>query len=187
MEHKISIPSKHQRLIFSGRHVELGNILNHYGIEKDSTVDVCLSMRGGGPKVIKSVLKTKKSETTSASDGDLFTSAFQCATLIHQITTVNIEKALKDMPLDKLKSLEQWMKHDKAPRAAKAAKVHEYFAEHAVLEQALNKLISAKERMKELSIEALEGEDGFDFAAFTQKVSNIIYSREQAASSNMQS
>ena len=138
-----------------------------------------LGIAGGMGKVIKKVLKTKVTETTVQGDRIVFEESFVNAVAIHGRDNVDLDREFGRMPLEKLRELYTYLKHDKTVAAKKAEKLCEYFTEFESLEKTQHKLNSAIGRFREMTLGALEGEDGaIDIKNLIERVSNRVAVRE---------
>ena len=129
----------------------------------------------GGGKVIKKVIKTKATETIVQSDRMFFEQSFSAALAIHTFTDINIKDSLLKMDLDKLKELYVYLKHDKSVVAKNIEKLCEFLPEGIALEKAQHKINSAMDRLRNMTMTAMEQEDGtVNIKGLLELVSNRI-------------
>ena len=129
----------------------------------------------GGGKVIKKVIKTKATDTTTQSDRVCVEQSFSAAVAIHTFTDINLKESLFKMDLDKLKELYVYLKHDKSVVAKKIEKLCEFLPEGIALEKAQHKINSAMDRLRNLTMTAMEQEDGtVNIKGLLELVSNRI-------------
>jgi hypothetical protein len=147
---------------------------NYHNRHKIVINALVMGLRGGG-KVIKKVIKTKATETTVQSDRMCFEQSFSAALAIHTFTDINIKDSLLKMDLDKLKELYVYLKHDKSVVAKKVERLCEFLPEGIALEKAQHKINSAMDRLRNMTITAMEREDGsYDIKLLLEQVSNRI-------------
>ena len=79
------------------------------------------------------------------------------------------------MGLDKLKELYVYLKHEKTVVTKKIEKLCEFLPEGIALEKAQHNINSAMDRLRIMTISAMEQEDGsFDIKVLLESVSNRI-------------
>ena len=146
----------------------------------DFMVKLVPRMSGGGPsKVIKTMLKTKVTETTTTNDKGIYEQGFLKAMDLHNAHGIDMLERLKKVDVSQLKELHKFLKHDKSTSQKKAEKLHEYLDEYTTLQSLQHKVNAAMQRLKTLTIEATEDEEGkFDHKAFTEKIGNMIAVKE---------
>ena len=152
------IPMKDQRLFFDDMHLEDGRPLQNYNIQKEAMLHLIYGLRGGG-KVIKTRIATKTTESTSISDKACFEGAWLCAMAIHMRTEIDLDSVFKDMTTNQLATVYQYLKHDKTTSKMKAKKLVEYLPEHENLQAAMNKVNIAIDRLRVLTMNAVETEE----------------------------
>ena len=142
-------------------------------------IEVLVAGAGGASKVIKTHLKTKTTETTTSNDKSVYEQGYLKALALHSAQSIDIPDRLKKIEIDKLKELQEYLKKDKSTSLKKAEKIHEYLEEFSVLQSLQHKLNAALHRLKDLTFEAIEDEEGkFDHKAFAEKVGNLIAVKE---------
>ena len=116
----------------------------------------------GGVKVIKSIVKSKVTENTTTRDRTIYEDAFTMAEQIHSSTVFNVKDALEsdEMTLAKIKDIENYLKHDKAPHAVKVARFHEFLSPHVKMNVVQQKLNIAVDNFKNLVKNDLEENHG---------------------------
>ncbi len=116
-----------------------------------------LRLAGGvGKKVIKTIIKTKKSEKTQHNDLQLFESAFNDAVDIHNATAFNFKDELKNLSKADLNDMKDYLKHDKTPRDKKWPKLIEYVKKYENLKVVMNKINAAIDTLTNQMMEDLE-------------------------------
>ena len=171
---KDGLPVRYQRVRFNNNKLKNGHTVGYYNIKKEDTLYLVGRLRGGG-KVIKKVIKTKATETTTQSDRVFFEQSFSAAVAIHTFTDINLKESLLKMELDKLKELYVYLKHDKSVVAKKIEKLCEFLPEGIALEKAQHKINSAMDRLRNMTMTAMEEEDGtVNIKGLLELVSNRI-------------
>ena len=125
---KEGIPKKQQRLLFMDMQLEDGYTISDYDIQKESTITLMLSIRGGMPRkgtVIKSIVKSKTFDRTVSDDQTKFFSAFTKAEASTRLTSIDFKNLLKGCPIATLERMLAYMKHDKAKSSTKVEKLCE--------------------------------------------------------------
>ena len=105
--------------------------LSDYNIQKGDTIRLQFRLRGGGKRghVIKTVVKSKTADKTLPSDSNLFASVFNHSEAVNRTTSVSFTHMLKTMPLNDLKSLYEYLMHDRPKKDMKVQKVPEWCKE----------------------------------------------------------
>ena len=105
--------------------------LSDYNIQKGDTIRLNFRLRGGGKRgqVIKTVVKSKTADKTLPSDSNLFASVFNHSEAVNRTTSVNFQSMLKTMPLNDLKSLYEYLVHDRSKKDMKIQRVSEWCKE----------------------------------------------------------
>ena len=155
--------------------------LSSFVLTDGSVVTLHMRGKGGVSKVIKTHLKTKVTETTTANDKNIYEQGFIKAVELHTTKRIDVAERFKSLSIDKLKVLLDYLKKDKSASQKKAEKLHEYLDEFGVLQSLQHKLNSALHRLKDLTMDAIEDEDGkFDNKGFAERISVIIALKEEA-------
>ena len=113
-------------------------------------------------KVVKSIVKSKVSEKTTASDGKLFEDSWSSAQTVHQSSTLSFRELLGHLKLEELKDMQHYVDHDKTNKDKKWAVLAERLVPYQKMLAVQNKLNTAMSTFKNLIIENLESECGDD-------------------------
>jgi hypothetical protein len=121
-----------------------------------------MAIKGGGVSrnVIKSIIKVKKTDKTQETDNGLYERAFHCAVNTHKSEVFSFKGALTGLPVNKLKEIMEYLKHDKSTKDKKIIKLIEFTKEYQDLEHVQSKLTVAMDTLRSLSITDLENNYG---------------------------
>ena len=159
-----------------------GYMLSDYHIQKDCTIRQTFGLFGGGKRgsnMIKTVVKSKTADKTLPCDSILFTNVFNHSEAVTRTTSVNFQSMLKTMPLNDLKSLYEYLMHDRSKKEMKIQKVAEWCKEIKELIEVQKKVHTAIDLMSTLITDNLQevfvdSEGEFSMAELTRAVDNRI-------------
>ena len=169
-------------LTFQSKILYDGYQLSDFHIQKDCTIRQTVRLLGGGKRgsnMIKTVVKSKTADKTLPSDSILFTNVFNHSEAVTRTTSVNFQSMLKTMPLNDLKSLYEYLKHDRSKKEMKIQKVAEWCKEIKELLEVQKKVHTAIDLMTNLITDNLQevfvdSEGEFSMAELTRAVDNRI-------------
>ena len=101
-------------------------------------------------------MKSKTADKTLPSDSNLFTSVFNHSEAANRTTSVNFQSLLKTMPLNDLKSLYEYLSHDRSKKEMKIQKVAEWCKEIKELLEVQKKVHTAIDLMSNLITDNLQ-------------------------------
>ena len=127
-------------------------ISDYDNIQSGSTLFEDGRLKGGGPKVIKSIVKSKYVDKVSATDEKLFAGAFQAATTISSSSSFNVVEAINSMSIEELRPLKEYMANrvGNTTNMKMMTKMHEFLGFFRDLTSVQAKLNSTLEHFKEL-------------------------------------
>ena len=121
--------------------VEDDKVIN-YHVTKNVYVVLCL--KGGAPAgVIKSIVKSKVSDKTTQADMLKFQGAFAHASSLANSTTENITGIFKNLPVEALVKMKDYVEHDRTP-SKKPAGLASMLSPIAEMEEVRRKLNTAR-------------------------------------------
>ena len=140
-------------LTFQSKILYDGYQLSDFHIQKDCTIRQTVRLLGGGKRgsnMIKTVVKSKPADKTTSSDSTLFASVFNHSEAVNRTTSVSFTNMLKTMPLNDLKSLYEYLAHDRSKKDTKMQKVPEWCKEIKELIEVQKKVHTALDTMSSL-------------------------------------
>ena len=146
-------------LTFQSKILYDGYQLSDYHIQKDCTILQTFGLHGGGKRgsnMIKTVVKSKTADKTLPCDSILFTNVFNHSEAVTRTTSVNFQSMLKTMPLNDLKSLYEYLVHDRSKKDMKIQKVSEWCKEIKELLEVQKKVHTAIDLMSNLITDNLQ-------------------------------
>ena len=114
-----------------------------------------MGLRGGGKKVIKTIVKSKTTEKTVDADRALYEQAFVNALDLHKATHLNFKEVTKAMSLKQLETLRDFIIHNKSTNDKKVMAIAEYLPVFEPLNVVAMKVNAAMEQMKLLTENSL--------------------------------
>ena len=128
------------------------NCIAYYCIQKGDTIRLQFLLRGGGKRghVIKTVVKSKTADKTLPSDVNLFTKVFAHSEAINRTTSVNFLSMLKTMQISDLRSLYEYLVHDRSKKDMKIQKVSDWCKEIKELDTVQKNIHTAIDLMSTL-------------------------------------
>ena len=140
-------------LTYQSKYLRDDYMLSDYHIQKDCTILQTFGLHGGGKRgsnMIKTVVKSKPADKTTSSDSTLFASVFNHSEAVNRTTSVSFTNMLKTMPLNDLKSLYEYLAHDRSKKDMKMQKVPEWCKEIKELIEVQKKVHTALDTMSSL-------------------------------------
>ena len=178
---KERIPIAEQYLTFQSKILIYNYKPSNYRIQKDDTIWLNYGLRGGGKRghVIKTVVKSKTADKTLPSDSNLFASVFTHREAINRTTSVSFQSMLKTMPISDLKSLYEYLVHDRSKKDMKIRKVSDWRREIKELDAVQKKIHTAIDLMNTLITDNIQetfvGSEGeFSMKELIRAVDNRI-------------
>ena len=153
------IHSMNGYLTYQSKILLSGYKLSDFHIQKDCTLRQSFGLRGGGKRgsnIIKTIVKSKTADKTLPSDSNLFTRVFTTSEAVNRTTSVNFQSLLKTMPLNDLKSLYEYLVHDRSKKDMKIQKVPEWCKEIKELLEVQKKVHTAIDLMSTLITDNLQ-------------------------------
>ena len=140
------------RLIYGGTQLDDSMRLSDYNIVKGSTIFEEGRLRGGMPKIIKTVVKSKALEKVTAKDENVFKEAFTTATRISASSSFNIKEAINTMKIEDLESLKSFLSNrvGNTPNHRMMSRVYEFLDFYRNLSIAQEKLNSSMQHFRDL-------------------------------------
>ena len=114
-----------------------------------------MGLRGGGKKVIKTIVKSKTTEKTVDADRALYEQAFVNALDLHKATHLNFKEMIKVMSPKQLETLYDFLIHNKSTNDKKVMSIAEYLPVFEPLNLVAMKVNAAMEQMKLLTENSL--------------------------------
>lgn len=162
--------------------------LADYNIQKDATLFEDGRVRGGMPKVIKTIVKSKAVEKVAAADEHIFSNAFKTAANISSSSSFDIGTALATMNVDSLSSLKEFLSHrvGNTPNHRMMQRVYEHMDFYKNLTVAQEKLNSTMQHFKDLvqaDIDENFTDDGgkVEMDKMKEMVSNLLAVKKNSA------
>ena len=158
------IPVHVQVLKFGSKYLnsscDIQKKLSDYNIQKNDTIHLTGLLRGGGKRghVIKTVVKSKTADKTLPSDVNLFTNVFAHSEAINRTTSVNFMSMLKTMQISDLRSLYEYLVHDRSKKDMKIQKVSDWCKETKELDTVQKKIHTAIDLMSTLITDNIQGD-----------------------------
>ena len=159
IKNKEGIPKVHQSLIYHDQQLEDDHTLSDYNIQNESMLHLGGRLRGGVGKrghVIKTIVKSKTADRTLPGDVNLFNNVFAHSEMINRTTSVNFLSMLKTMQHNDLKSLYEYLLHDRSKIDKKLLKLSEWCSEIKELVTVQKKIHTAIDMMTTLIVDNIQ-------------------------------